>query len=164
MYPVDSNVLIGAHRFHYSFDFHPGFWDWLIKANLEGKVFSIERVYEEICRQEDQLSTWVKNLHNGFFLQNPVDFDTYLGRVTACVEREGYKASAIEEFFQSADYYLIGYALFSDSKIVTHEVPNSHKGKIKILNICQKLGIEHLSPFEMLRQESPRFVLDLQNE
>ncbi|MDE2644243.1 MAG: DUF4411 family protein [Bacteroidota bacterium] len=160
MYLLDSNVFIGAHQFHYSFDFHPGFWDWLIQTNLEGKVFSIEKVYEEISQQEDQLYEWAQNRKGEFFLENPPDIDGHLKHVTDCVNRGNYKPTAIEEFLKSADYYLIGYALFSDFRIVTHEVPRSRKGRIKIPSVCQVLGVECITPFDMLRQENARFVLD----
>ncbi len=158
MYLLDSNVFISAHRFHYSFDFHPGFWDWLIHANAEDRVHSIKRVYEEICRQEDQLSTWAK-ANKRFFLDTPSEFDDQLKRVTNSVNDGNYKPSEIETFFSSADYYLIDHALSKDFKVVTHEVSRSRKGKIKILPVCQKLEITCITPFEMLRQEGTQFVM-----
>ena len=68
MYLVDTNVLIDAHRYHYGFDFYPGFWKWLYHANRQERVFSVNRVYEEICRQDDRLSAWASDCDNGFFL------------------------------------------------------------------------------------------------
>ena len=43
--------------------------------------------------------------------------------------------------------------------VVTHEVPAETGRKIKIPNACLGLGIQCLSPYEMLRRERARFVL-----
>lgn len=158
MYLLDSNVFISAHRLHYSFDFHPGFWEWLIYANKAGTVFSIEKVYEEICRRKDRLCTWARDHKDGFFLDAPPDIGIQLEHVTNCVTGEDYKPIAIEEFLWSADYHLIAHALFRNFKIVTHEVPRSRRGKIKIPAVCQKLELECLTPFDMLRQGKAKFV------
>lgn len=158
MYLLDSNVFIGAHRFHYSFDFHPGFWEWLIHANKAGMVFSIGKVYEEICRRKYRLYTWARDHKDGFFLDAPPDIGVQLERVTDCVTGENYKPIAIEECLRSADYHLIAYALFRNFKVVTHEVPRSRRGKIKIPAVCQQLELECLTPFDMLRQGKAKFV------
>ncbi len=43
-YLLDANVFIEAKRRHYSFDFCPAFWDWLVEGNAAGKTCSVERV------------------------------------------------------------------------------------------------------------------------
>ena len=43
-YLLDANVFIQAKNLHYGFDFCPAFWDWLIRQNQAGEVFSIEKV------------------------------------------------------------------------------------------------------------------------
>ena len=37
-----------AKNLHYGLDFCPAFWDWLIAANVAERVFSIEKVGDEI--------------------------------------------------------------------------------------------------------------------
>lgn len=158
MYLLDTNVFITAYQFHYGFDFHPGFWEWLIHANKVERVFSIQKVYEEICRQEDDLFTWVDNLDAGFFLANPSDSETHLERVSDFVKSENFKLPDIQKFLGSTDYYLIVHALLKNFKVVTHEVYKSSKGKIKIPFVCKNLNIECITPFDMLRQEGARFI------
>ena len=158
MYLLDTNVFIAAYRFHYGFDFHPGFWEWLIHANEVGRVFSIKKVYEEICRQEDDLLTWVGNLDVGFFLENHSNGETHLNRVSDYVKNGNYRRSDIRKFLESADYYLIVQALSNNFKVVTHEVHKSSKGRIKIPFICDKLNVECITPFDMLRREGARFI------
>ena len=41
-YLLDANVFMSAKNLHYGLDFCPAFWDWLIRENRAGKVFSIE--------------------------------------------------------------------------------------------------------------------------
>ena len=47
-YLLDSNIFIQAKNLHYSFDFCPAFWEWLDVGNEQGKVFSIEKVRDEL--------------------------------------------------------------------------------------------------------------------
>jgi hypothetical protein len=47
-YLLDADVFIRARNLHYGFDVCPAFWDWLIAGNAEEKVFSIERVGDEV--------------------------------------------------------------------------------------------------------------------
>jgi hypothetical protein len=57
-YLLDANVFIQAKNLYYGFDFCPAFWEWLIKNNASGKIFSIEKVGDEIDAGTDELSTW----------------------------------------------------------------------------------------------------------
>ena len=42
-YLLDSNTFIVAKNTYYSMDFCPGYWEWIIRENGAGNVFSIER-------------------------------------------------------------------------------------------------------------------------
>lgn len=55
---LDANVFIQGKRRHYGMDFCPGFWDWLVKENAAGRVFSIERVGDELTAGDDELADW----------------------------------------------------------------------------------------------------------
>ena len=54
---------------HYGLDFCPAFWDWLIESNAAGKVFSIEKVEDEIDAGADELADWASDRGPGFFLK-----------------------------------------------------------------------------------------------
>jgi len=50
-YLLDSNVFIEAKNKYYQFSLCPGFWDWLIRENANGKIFSHDGVLNELaCR------------------------------------------------------------------------------------------------------------------
>ncbi|MCK5241202.1 DUF4411 family protein, partial [bacterium] len=54
-YLLDANIFIQAKNLYYGLDFCPAFWDWLIRNNASKRVFSIERVGDEIEAGSDEL-------------------------------------------------------------------------------------------------------------
>ena len=67
-YLLDANVFIQRKNLHYGLDFCPAFWDWLVAQNRAGKVFSIEKVGDEVQALADELSAWAGARGAGFFL------------------------------------------------------------------------------------------------
>jgi len=152
-------VFMAAKNLHYGMDFCPAFWDWLIQANQAGKVFSIEKVGDEIEAGGDELSEWASARGSEFF--KPPDEQTLrsFAAVTAWVQGQSYEASAISTFLQKADYYIVSQARAGGHTVVTHEVPAASPRKIKIPDVCIGIRIKCMSPYEMLRRERARFVL-----
>ena len=68
-YLLDANVFIQAKNLHYGMDFCPGFWEWLLKANADGRVFSVESVGNELQGVADDLSDWAIDRDSRFFLK-----------------------------------------------------------------------------------------------
>lgn len=159
-YLLDANVFIQAKNLHYGFDFCPAFWDWLENANSKRIVFSIEKVADELASGNDELSTWANERGENFFLAPDQQVSTAFGTVSSWVVNQQYDPAAIHTFLQVADYYLVAHALAYNFVVVTHEVPSSSTRRIKIPNACIGLGIRHMTPFEMLRREKARFVLE----
>ena len=159
VYLLDANVFIQAKNLHYGFDFCPAFWDWLEKQNAAGKVFSIEKVEDELIAGNDDLATWAKAQGTAFFLRPDTAVLPFFGQVSAWVKAQQYDPAAIYTFEQVADYYLIAQALAQNAMVVTHEVPANTRKKIKIPNVCIGLNVKHMTPFEMLRREGAKFVL-----
>lgn len=158
-YLLDADVFISAKNLHYGMDFCPAFWDWLIDSHDKGKVFSIEKVGDEIRAGADELSDWAGQLKAGFFVKPDADSLRALVRVSEWVTANGYEPAAINTFLGGADYYLISQALAGSHVLVTHERPSDSVRRIKIPNVCLGLRIKVVSPFEMLRNERARFVL-----
>lgn len=158
-YLLDADVFIRAKNLHYGLDFCPAFWDWLVAHNGAGKVFSIEKVGDEVQALQDELSVWAGGRGSGFFL--PVDAAAFpsLSAVSAWANSQQYEPSAISTFLQVADYYLVAQAHAGRHTVVTHEIPSASKRRIKIPDACIGLGIKCMTPFEMLRRERARFIL-----
>lgn len=158
-YLLDANVFIAARNLHYGFDFCPGFWDWLVEQNAARRVFSIEKVGDEVLALGDDLSTWATLRGTGFFLRPDASAFPSLAVVSQWAASGRYEPAAINTFLQIADYYLVAQALAGSHIVVTHEVPSASTRKIKIPDACIGLGVQCVTPFEMLRRERARFVL-----
>lgn len=158
-YLLDANVFIQAKNLHYGLDFCPAFWDWLIASNAANRVFSIEKVGDEIDAGGDDLAAWAANRGSGFFLKPDPVMLPALGRVSGWATGQHYEAVAVNTFLQVADCYLVAHALAHGHTLVTHEIASTSTKKIKIPNACIGFGIKCMTPFEMLRHERARFVL-----
>lgn len=164
-YLLDANVFMSAKRLHYGLDFCPAFWDWLVVMHEAAKLFSVEKVADEIAAAEDDLSVWAATRQAGFFLAPTDRTLPALGQVSQWVRQHThpdgtrYTPAALNQFAQSADFYLIAQALETGHTLVTHEVPRNTPTKVQIPNVCLGLRVKCVTPFAMLRTERARFVL-----
>ena len=158
-YLLDTDVFIRAKNDHYGFDICPGFWDWLIGANADGVVQSVEAVYNEIVAGRDDLSEWAR-AHRSIFL--PLTAGEI--RSVAAVNRwandsPDYDPAAKAEFADAADSLLIAQAMAGGHTVVTHERISDARRRIPIPNAAMANGVQCISPFAMLRREAAVFVL-----
>jgi hypothetical protein len=158
-YLLDANVFMQAKNLHYGFDFCPAFWDWLIQGNAAGRVFSIERVGDEINAGGDELSAWAAQRGSGFFLKPDPAILPALALISQWATGQAYEPAAVNTFLQVADYYLVAHALAHRHTVVTHEIASPSTKKVKIPNACIGVSVKCMTPFEMLRHERARFVL-----
>lgn len=158
-YLLDADVFIRAKNLHYGMDFCPAFWDWLTDQHGTGRVFSVEKVGDEVQAINDDLSDWAASRGPAFFLRPDAAVFPALAIVSSWAESQRYEPSAVATFLQVADYYLVAHAHAGEHTVVTHEIPAASPRKIKIPDACIGLGIKCVTPFEMLRRERARFVL-----
>lgn len=159
-YLIDSNIFIDAKNRYYHPEVCPGFWDWLVHANQQGKVFSIKRVQDELAIGDDELAEWAKERGDEFFLPIASEDSMSLGGIAAWTDQNQlYDDAAKSTFLASADYYLIAQALTHGYTVVTHELPANKKSRIKIPNVCLAHEVDYIMPWQMLRQERVSFVL-----
>ena len=158
-YLLDANVFIQAKNLHYGFDFCPAFWEWLLAENAAGRVFSIEKVGDELRAGADDLADWATARGDGFFLAPDAAMLPSLNAVSTWVTGQQYEPAAVNTFLQVADYYLVAHALSRSDTVVTHEVASEGRRKVKIPNVCIGLRVKFMTPYEMLRVERSQFVL-----
>ncbi len=158
-YLLDANVFIQAKNLHYGLDFCPAFWAWLIENNENRKVFSIDKVADEINAGDDELTAWAREQGHGLFLKTDAAAAAQFGKVSGWTAEQQYEPAAINTFLQVADFYLIAHAVAGGHVVVTHETPANSTRRIKIPNVCIGLGLRFMTPYEMLRREKARFVL-----
>jgi hypothetical protein len=160
-YLLDSDVLMEARKRHYGFDICPGFWDWIDIQYQEGAVLSVEKVRDEIGVGTDALITWADNRPAGFFAPPDGATQAAFATVSQWANSQNYTPRALSEFFQKADFFLVAHALAHSLTLVTHERAANTQTKVKIPNVCVALNIGFIDPFEMLRREGARFVLEV---
>jgi hypothetical protein len=158
-YLLDANVFIQAKNLHYGLDFCPAFWDWLTDENAAGRVYSIEKVGDELEAGGDELAAWAAARGPAFFLRPDTTVLPLLGSVSAWATSQRYEPAAVNTFLQKADYYLVAQGLAHQHTVVTHEIASPSIRKIKIPDACIGLGAKCMTPFEMLRASRARFVL-----
>jgi len=161
-YLLDADIFIRAKNLHYGLDFCPAFWEWLTAQNEAQRVFSIEKVGDEIQAGDDELSEWAAQRGDGFFIRPDSGVLPSLAVVSNWTNSQHYEAAAINTFLQVADYYLVAQAHAAGHTVVTHEAPSNSTRRIKIPDACIGLGVKCMTPFEMLRVERARFVLGRQ--
>jgi hypothetical protein len=161
-YLLDSNVFIQAKNLHYGFDFCPAFWDWIDHAHRAGVVFSVDSVRTELVGGDDELARWAEErTAGGFFLAPDARAVPSLRAVSAWASSGGYEPAAVSTFLQVADFYLVAQAHAGEHTVVTHEVVANTARRIKIPNACLGVGVRSITPFQMLRSEHARFVIDV---
>lgn len=158
-YLMDSDVFIQAKNLHYGMDFCPAFWDWIVRAHERGLVYSVEKIGDELQGQEDELASWSAGLGDSFFLPPDESVAAALAELAAWSRSKTYRPSAISEFLQSGDYYLVAHAKAHGHAVVTHERPSDGVKRIKIPDACIGVKVKCVSPFQMLQTTRARFVL-----
>jgi len=159
-YLIDTDIFIAAKNLHYGMDFCPAFWDWLIQANAAGKLMSIEAVRDDLVDGEDELAVWAKARDEQFFA-TPVETDLpALGRVTQWInDHQTYTPAVKQTFLGCSDYFVVSQALAGGHVVITHEKPENSVKRTKIPNVCVALKVKYMTPWQMLRTERARFVL-----
>jgi hypothetical protein len=123
-----------------------------------GTIISIDKVKNEIYKNEDDLKGWCgTNLPNDFF-KDSTEAVTEHGQVAswAYSRRLHYTAGAVTEFLSvdEADAWLVAYglALPTGRTVVTYEKSDPRrKNKIKIPEACNHFGVPFLDTVSMLR-------------
>jgi hypothetical protein len=169
VYLLDTNIFIEPYRTFYSFDYGTAFWDFLKYQAENGQIFSVDKVYTELSRIEDQLFDWVeRNLKPLGFFHSTKDKNVLKNYQEIIQWAEGKRGTfideAIEEFKKedNADPWLVAYAMhYRDTKrifkkeivIVTQEkLDRNRKNKIPIPIVCEEFSVECCDLYTMLRE------------
>jgi hypothetical protein len=158
-YLLDSDVFLQAKNRHYGLDFCPAFWDWIDAQHAAGRIFSIEKVRDELLDLD--IAAWAGARPAGFFLPVDAAATAAMGRVSAwTVAETRFTAGARTDFFSKADYYLVSQALAGGHTVVTHEqAAPASTTKVKIPDACTGMGVQCTNIFRLLRDSGARFVL-----
>lgn len=132
MFVLDANTFIEAHRRYYSFDIAPGFWQNLQQQAVNGQIVSIDWVYREIAKndEDDELKVWANNEFREFFRSTDCEavFNAYRDVINWAMNQSQFRNTAKSEFASVADSWLVAYAKANGCIVVTHE---AYKPEIK---------------------------------
>ncbi len=160
---MDSDVFITAKNLCYAFDLCPGFWKILLYYHGEGRVFSVDKVRNELLvgRSDEDLFQWVKNDVPGeFFL--PVDTDELARIYTEIMMwvqcHPNYLDHAKAKFATDADVWLVACAQVRDATVVTNEQPApAFRKDVKLPDVCDEFKVPRQNTFGMLRALGAQF-------
>ena len=137
-------------------DIVPGFWLKVKELAERGLIISIDKVWNELNQNNDELTVWCEsNLKFGFFKDSSVAVSSYAQLSAWAYSRSShYKPAALNEFLDAAeaDAWLIAYACAHGNTIVTHETSSpNQKNKVKIPDACKPFGVTCVNTIEMFR-------------
>lgn len=159
---LDANIFIQAKNQYYGFDICPGFWSSLLWLNRENRVFTIDRIQEELTDQKDNLADWISNEVPDSFFKKTSDqkvIDEFQKMMRWAFSEKQFTNAAKAEFAKVADGWVVAYAAVNGLVVVTHEeYAPEVKREVKVPNVCIEFGIEYLNTFEMLRELKVEFV------
>ena len=102
-YLLDANVFIQAKNMHYGFDLCPGFWEWLDQSHASGRVFSIDKVADELSKGKDELLPWAA-ARKTFFLKSDEKIALKFPAVSKWIMSDKYEPFACDGFHVTADF------------------------------------------------------------
>lgn len=159
-YVLDANVFIEAARRYYAFDLAPPFWESLVQHAASGRIYSIDRVKQELERGKDELATWATSQFTDAFASTDEEdvIESYSEVMSWVQEQNQFIDAAKADFAAVADGWLVAYAKAKDYTLVTHELPAADaRKKVPIPNVCEAFGVSYIDTFEMLRELGVRF-------
>lgn len=156
-YVLDTNIFISASQRHYRFSFLPGFWFWIIEQEKKKLLCSFEECGKELRNFDDELANWAKkNKH--LFLPPRQGYEKSLKLVADWSNNSDRTNEVKNRFMAGVDFKLIAFAHSESLSLVTEERPEpTQKGKIKIPDVCNDLGISWISPWDMFEKEKANF-------
>ena len=163
-YLLDSNIFIQAKNIQYPFDVFPGFWELLKKDMFSGLIHSIDPVYKELMKGDDELKVWISKYKDTDCFLKVEDTATQNAYKEiarwASSPKLNYTETAKSVFLSAADSWLIAKAVVNKCSIVTLEKYDPFiKKRIKIPNACMEFNVNCINTIDLLRDMKAKFIL-----
>lgn len=154
----DANSFITPHNNYYAPNLVPSYWTYLLK--IAPQIVLLDKVYDEIIRGGDALSTWLVSHKENFCFLSTQDerlLEAYGQIIQYLADSPLYQELAVRNWssIQVADPWLIAAAKVFGYKIVTFErgdLPNKNSPakNPKIPVVGNHFGVECESLFSYL--------------
>lgn len=149
IYCLDTNVFVQAWKGYYPHSLCPSYWDILEKLAEERRVFICEQVYQEIKRQDDELSEWLKDRRDKFVWE----FDEATGKCLSEIMLNHKRITMAGSTRSAADPFVIAHAQSYGAIVVSKETfSNSPQKKPRIPDVCKAIGVECIDDHKMVQE------------
>ncbi len=150
IYCLDAGVFINPWNYYYTQQICPSFWELLLQLASEGCLISPHEIYQEIQKQDDGLSKWLKS--------NKFPFEAIDENIQDNMHLVMEKFPLLidsKSFRSMGDPWVIATAMSREATVVTTE--RSAPKKIKIPDACHGLGIPCITEFQFVHEIGIRF-------
>lgn len=155
IYWIDAGVLIQAKNGLYAMDMVPAFWTFVESKLTDGTVRMPKMCFDEITDGNDELARWCKQRRNiGYFCCKASSSKNVQDRygVIADYVVKNHPRHAAADFLKGADGWVIAHALATSGYVVTEELRNKYKSKIKIPVLAKALRATWKPTHQMCRE------------
>lgn len=159
IYWIDAGVLIQAKNGLYAMELVPKFWTFIEVQLREGTVRMPKMCFDEITDGNDELAKWCKQRRNiGYFCckSSGRDVQAHFNTVAEHIANN-HKPHAAAEFLKGGDGWVIAHAMATSGFVVTEELRNKYKSKIKIPIAAKALRVTWKATHEMCKELNARF-------
>ena len=155
-YLLDSNVFIQAKNDSNDIENFSTFLKWLELKNQEGIVHSIDKVFDELQKGNDILTTWSRCEGKDLFKNTEYpDIYPIIRKIHIWLKDQNFPEFKIKEFSDCADIWLVSHAILNNYTVVSLEDRIS-RGKIKIPVVCDEFKVTCITTDDMLNLENFR--------
>ncbi len=143
-YSLDTSAMLQISK-TYPIHLFPKVWEKIERAAEEGKLFVLDKVYNELSRKDDFTHNWIKSIKKKIVKVSGTIVESKAAEVVIAFP----KIIDPDSEYEQADPYLIADALLEVSVIVTCEKPHqlplqANRLKDKIPNVCDHFGIANI--------------------
>ena len=159
VYWIDAGVLISAKNGLYAMELVQKFWTFIEAHLTAGTIRMPKMCFDEVTDGNDELARWCKQRRNiGYFCckSSGRDVQDRYGAVAEYVARN-HKPHAAADFLKGADGWVIAHALATSGYVVTEELRNQYKSKVKIPIVAKAMRAPWKATHQMCKELGARF-------
>ncbi len=154
-YLFDTNIFVESKK-NLPMDIWPTFWTKMVMLINSGNIHSIDKVKEEIDKGGDELTDWIhKHAPRGFFLKQDSSVMEKMAETIDWAQNNpvGFSQSAISDYVNVADSYLVATAAAKKMVLVTYEKSNpQRRNRVMIPDACIAIGVRSCDLNTALRE------------
>jgi hypothetical protein len=136
----------------------PKFWEFIEAKLKDGAIRMPKMCFDEVTDGNDNLAKWCRARKNigHFCIKSTKEVQERYAVIANHVYAK-HKPHAAAEFLKGADGWVIAHAMATTGFVVTEELRNQYKSKIKIPTLAKTLRVQWKATHEMCKELGARF-------